>query len=90
MASVQQQQPGMNMNAQANHPQLTKEYLQQTYQLYNQAKAQGVPDTDPEQIKRTRILVFARQKSEMAKRQMQMRQQQQLQAQQQRQQQQGQ
>ncbi|KAI4734117.1 hypothetical protein E4T50_15337 [Aureobasidium sp. EXF-12298] len=86
MTSVQQQQPGMNMNAQANHPQLTKEYLTQTYQ----AKAQGVPDTDPEQLKRGKILAFARQRSEMAKRQMQMRQQQQMQAQQQRQQQQGQ
>ncbi|CAD0099100.1 unnamed protein product [Aureobasidium mustum] len=90
MASVQQQQPGMNMNAQANHPQLTKEYLTQTYQLYTQAKAQGVPDTDPEQLKRGKILAFARSRSEMAKRQMQMRQQQQMQAQQQRQQQQGQ
>ncbi|KAI5254622.1 hypothetical protein E4T42_02348 [Aureobasidium subglaciale] len=90
MASVQQQQPGMSMNPQANHPQLTKEYLTQTYTLYGQAKAAGVPDTDPEQIKRGKILQFARNRSEMAKRQMQMRQQQQMQAQQQRQQQQSQ
>jgi ATP-dependent helicase STH1/SNF2 len=51
--------------------------------LYGQAKAQGVPDSDPEQLKRGKILAFARQRQEMHKRQLQMRQQQQQQIQQQ-------
>ncbi|KAF2158231.1 chromatin remodeling complex SWI/SNF component SWI2 [Myriangium duriaei CBS 260.36] len=67
MASVQPpaQQPGA---APGNPPMLTKEYLTATYQRYNQLKAQGAPETDPEMMRCRKILTVFKQRSEAAAR----------------------
>jgi ATP-dependent helicase STH1/SNF2 len=81
MAAVQpaqnmaQQQPGAGGNASAQQvnnllpPGMTKESVQVLYKKYQQMKASGVPDTDPELLKARSILQQIQQRTELAKRQ---------------------
>ena len=90
MAAVQatpaMQQQGNNANAAGQAsvifpPGMTKEAVQQIYKKYQQMKAQGVSETDPELMKARAILQSIQQRTELVKRQ-QARRQAQLQAQQ--------
>lgn len=96
MAAVQPSQQGMSQQGgnagvpgQGQHgllPQgMTKQAVQALYQKYQQMKANGIPDTDPEMMKARAVLSQIQQRTELAKRQqayrqMQLKQQQQQQA----------
>ncbi|KAK4548522.1 hypothetical protein LTR36_009432 [Oleoguttula mirabilis] len=79
MAAVQ---PAQGMPAQGNNanmaaqaansilpPGMTKEAVQQLYRKYQQMKASGVPDSDPELIKARGILQHIQQRTELMKKQ---------------------
>ncbi|GAM86897.1 hypothetical protein ANO11243_049180 [Dothideomycetidae sp. 11243] len=79
MASVQQPaQPGAAAAGQ-NANMLTKEYLTATFHRFNQLKAQGTPETDPEMLRCRKILTMFKQRQEAAARNKVMKQQQQSQ-----------